>query len=415
MKRKVENNKYYQIGLTAFLVIAASLLFGCIIFKIKEVWSVLGTIIGLFTPFIVGFVFAYLLNPVVKFYKNKIFLKLMKKSKKSEVKKNKVANVLAVILACVLLVGLTVLLFSFIIPELLKSIEMIATNMPSYIMDIRNYLLEKLSYNAEIKKIILNNYDSINDFLNNTINSKLLPKVDKWLVALSNGVFGAVKVVFNTVMGFVISIYYLTGKDGFITGIKKIVYAIFPVKTANHILDNTRHTDKIFSNFLIGKLLDGFTVGFLTFLFLTIFGYRFALLIGVIVGITNMIPYFGPYIGTIPSALLILMESPTKCFIFILFIIAIQQVDSYIIEPYFCGTKTGLKSFWVLASILFFGNCFGFIGLILGVPVFALIYGYLDNKFMEKLDKKHLPTDNETYHKLDRINSETLKPTLKDE
>lgn len=165
--------------------------------------------------------------------------------------------------------------------------------------------------------------------------------------------------------------------------------------------------------FIVGKLLDGLTIGFITFVFLTIFGYKYALLIGVTVGLTNMIPYFGPYIGTIPSALIILMESPTKCLIFILFIIALQQLDSYLIEPKLCGSKTGLKSFWVLASILFFGNLFGIIGLLLGVPVFALLYGYLNNKCLNKLKEKNLPTDNSDYENLERINTQTNKVVSK--
>ena len=149
---------------------------------------------------------------------------------------------------------------------------------------------------------------------------------------------------------------------------------------------------------------------------MTIFGYPYSLLIGVIIGLTNMIPYFGPYIGTIPSALLILMDSPTKCLIFILFIIALQQVDSYLIEPKLCGSRTGLKSFWVLASILLFGNAFGIVGMLVAVPVFALVYGYFDNLVQNKLLDKKLPSDKESYDNLERINSESkrlVKKTLK--
>lgn len=409
MKKRIEENKYYQVGLTAFLVIAASILFYFFIFRLKDIWNLLGTIITLFTPFIIGFVFAYLLNPIVKFFKNRVFLKLFKKSKIEDKRKEKISNNLGILVTCLVAIGLIVLLFSFILPELLKSIETIAVNMPGYITEAKNYLLEKLNRSEELQSIILNNYEAINTYITNAINNTLLPKVDEWLVILSDGVFGAVKVVFNIFMGFVISVYYLSDKTNFISGIKKITYAIFPIKTANNIMDNTRHTNNIFGNFIIGKLLDGLTIGFITFIFLTIFGYPYALLIGVIIGITNMIPYFGPYIGTIPSALLILMDNPTKCLVFLLFIVALQQLDSYLIEPHFCGQRTGLKSFWVLASILFFGSVFGIVGMILGVPIFALIYGYLDNKCQDRLTKKDLPTDNKQYEKLDRINSETNK------
>lgn len=314
------------------------------------------------------------------------------------------------------MLGLIILLFSFILPELLKSIETIAVNMPGYITEVKNYLVGKLDDHKEIQKVVLNNYDAINNYLTTMLNTKLLPQVEKWLVVLSDGVFGAVKVIFNIVMGFVISIYYLLDKKSFVGGFKRMLYAILPTKTVNKILDNARHTDYIFGNFIIGKLLDGFSVGFITFIFLTIFGYPYSLLIGVIIGLTNMIPYFGPYIGTIPSALLILMDSPTKCLIFILFIIALQQVDSYLIEPRLCGSRTGLKSFWVLASILLFGNAFGIVGMLVAVPVFALIYGYFDNLIQNKLLDKKLPSDKGSYDDLERINSESkrlVKKTLK--
>ena len=200
---------------------------------------------------------------------------------------------------------------------------------------------------------------------------------------------------------------------------KKIIYSIFNVKTANRIIEYTRHTDDIFGNFLVGKLLDGLTIGVITFIFLSFLGFKeYAILIGVTVGITNMIPYFGPYIGTIPSALLILMDEVTggvkMCFVFIIFIIALQQIDSYVIEPKLCGSKTGLKSFWVLASILFFGNAFGIIGLLLGVPVFALIYGYIDERVASKLVEKDLPSNTSDYLDLDRINSKTNKKEVKE-
>jgi predicted PurR-regulated permease PerM len=411
MKEKVKENRYYQIGMTAFIVIACSIVFYFLLFKLKDIVNILGGFIAILTPFIVGFVFAYLLNPVVKFFYKKVFLKIFKKSDING--KYKLCNVLSILVTCLLFVGLLVLLFSFIIPEVLKSIELIAVNAPTYVTEIKNWLLKKLSHNDGLEKIILNNYDSINQYINTSINKNLLPKVDQGLSALSDGLLGAVKVAFNIAMGFVISIYYLSDKDNFKAGIKKITYAIFPIKTANNIMDSARHTNNIFGSFIVGKLLDGLTIGFITFVFLTIFGYKYALLIGVTVGLTNMIPYFGPYIGTIPSALIILMESPTKCLIFILFIIALQQLDSYLIEPKLCGSKTGLKSFWVLASILFFGNLFGIIGLLLGVPVFALLYGYLNNKCLNKLKEKNLPTDNSDYENLERINTQTNKVVSK--
>lgn len=401
MKEKIKENKYFQIGLSAFIVLAAGITFYFMIFKMKDIFEFIGTVISLFTPFIIGFVFAYLLNPIVNFFDKKVFDKLIKDNKK-------LSNVLSIVLTLFLFLGILILLFSFIIPELLKSIEQLAINLPAYFEDTKKYLLNSFS-SPELKTIIVNNYEAINNYLTNIINTSLLPQIDKWLLTLSNGVFGAVKVIFNIVMGFVISVYYLADKTNFIAGIKKVIYSIFNVKTANNIMENTRQANDIFGDFITGKLLDGLIVGTITFIFLTIFGYPYALLIGVLIGITNMIPYFGPYIGTIPSALLILMDNPSKCLVFILFIIGLQQIDSYVIEPRVCGSRTGLKSFWVLASILFFGNVFGIVGMILGVPIFAIIYRYLDNLFLTKLKKKNLPISSDEYLDTERINSRTNK------
>lgn len=402
MKEKIKENKYYQLGLTIFMVIGACILLTFIIFNIDKICKFLGTIVGLFSPFIIGFVFAYLLNPIVIFFKKNVFDKF--------VKKDKVANNLSLLTTCVIFLTLTIILFNSIIPALLKSIQSLVVNMPTYIKDIKDYLIAKTD-SSGLAEAINANYSTINESLNTMINN-FLPKLEDMITIVSNGLFGAVKVVFKVFMGFVISIYYLSDKDNFVAGTKKIIYSIFGVKVANHIMDNARHTNDIFGNFIVGKLLDGFTIGFITFIFLTILGFSdYALLIGVTVGLTNMIPYFGPYIGTIPSALLILMDEVhgggKMCIIFIIFIIALQQIDSYVIEPNLCGSKTGLKSFWVLASILFFGDAFGIIGLLLGVPVFALIYGYVHNLVTIRLEEKNLPSETKDYIDLERINSKT--------
>lgn len=404
MIAKIKNNKYYQIGLTAFLVILACLFSGYLIFNIDKIFGVVGNIISLLVPFIIGFVFAYLLNPIVDFFKEKVYVKFIKNKKT-------ISN-LSILTTCVIFIGLIAILFNSIIPALLSSVETLAKNIPSYVMDIKEYLIAKTD-SSEIANMINANYATINESINKML-SDLLPKVEDMIGILSTGIFGAIKVIFDLIMGFVISIYFLSDKDNFIAGIKKILFSIFSVKFVNKIIDYARHTNEIFNAFIIGKLLDALTIGFITTMFLTIAGFKeYALLIGVTVGLTNMIPYFGPYIGTIPSALLILMDEvsggPKMCLIFIIFIIALQQIDSYVIEPKLCGSKTGLKSFWVLASILFFGNAFGIIGLLLGVPVFALIYGFLDNKITERLEENELPYKTEDYVNLDRINSKTKK------
>lgn len=408
MFKELKENKYFHIGLTAFLVIVASIIVGFLVFKISDIWKLLVGLIKLLNPFIIGFVFAYLLNPVVKFFDKKLVSKWVKSGNK------KTINYLSILITTVLFIFIVVLLFSIIIPELLKSVEKLAVNAPKYIEEIKNYLLLKLG-DGELREVVLYNYETINNYINNVVNASLLPKIDGWLVSLSTGVVGVIKTLFNILIGFVIAIYFLADKDNFVGGFKKILYTIFPVKVTNRILENGRHTDSIFGGFIVGRLLDGLVIGVITFIFLAIFGYPYALLIAVLVGLTNTIPYFGPWFGAIPSVLLVLMDDPTKALIFALFLLVLQQIDGNVIGPKLCGSRIGLKSFWVLASILFFGGMFGVIGMLIGVPLFALIYGYLDNLITRSLKKRELPTKSEDYINLERINSKTNKVVEKEQ
>ena len=402
MFRDLKENKYFHIGLTAFLVIVASILVGFLLFKIGDIWKLIVGFVRLLNPFIIGFVFAYLLNPIVKFFDKKVVSKWVKSGDK------KTINYLSILITCVLFIFIVVLLFSIIIPELLKSVEKLAVNAPRYIEEIKNYLLVKLG-DGELREVILYNYEAINNYINNVVNVSLIPKIDGWLVSLSTGLIGVIKTVFNILLGFVIAIYFLADKDNFIGGFKKIIYTIFPIKVSNRIMENARHTDDIFGNFIVGRLLDGLVIGIITFVFLAVFGYPYALLIAVLVGITNTIPYFGPWFGGIPAVLLVLMDDPTKALIFGIFIVVLQQIDGNVIGPKLCGSRIGLKSFWVLASILFFGGLFGVIGMLIGVPLFALIYGYLDHQITLSLKRRELPTKNVDYLNLDRINCKTKK------
>ncbi|MDD2505583.1 MAG: AI-2E family transporter, partial [Bacilli bacterium] len=310
---------------------------------------------------------------------------------------------------CSFTIGLLILTFSFIIPELLNSIESLIMNMPGYLETTKNYLLGLLGNHSELNNIILNNYDAINTYFMNMLTGSLMPKIEEWIVIFSNGVFGAMKVLFNMIMGFVISIYFLYDKEVFKGQIKKGLYSLFSIRVANNLIDNARHTDQVFGNFIIGKILVTIVFCLLSFIFLALFGYPYALLISVIIGITNIIPYFGPYIGAVPSAFLVLLQAPEKFWPFIVFLVVIQQIDNYIVGPYLTGTKIGIKSFWVLFAIMIFGGLFGLLGMLIGVPIFALIYGYIRNKCNINLANKKLPTDTYKYQKLKRINSENNK------
>ena len=198
--KKLKDNKYFQIGIMALVVIASGIILGFVLFKIKDILSLIGKIIALFTPFIIGFIFAYLLNPIVKFFKKSVFSKFVKSDKKS--------NYLSILVTCILFIAVLSVLFGTIIPDLLKSVETLAVNLPNYFEEIKNYLLKKFT-SVESKNAVVNNYEAINTYINNLVNSSILPKVELWLTTLSNGVIGALRTVVNIVLGFVVSIYFL--------------------------------------------------------------------------------------------------------------------------------------------------------------------------------------------------------------
>ena len=401
------NKKYFTISIYTTVVI----LIGCIIFRFVTQWSTTSKLIsqlwGILFPFFMGFLIAYILNPVVSFFQRNVSARILKSKPDKQ-------RGLAILISYLVMVGCIIICLRFIIPQLYDSIRELSLMIP----DIYNSIMSMFEQYRE------NSTDIFPDQIADMIETKTLPK----LFELTNNLLTNIvpmlyeasmsfaKGLFNLFIAFIVSIYMTIDKFILKYAGKRIVLAIFNENFSYRVLRTLKDCHKIFSGFIIGKSIDSLIIGLLAFVAMTILKLPYTVLISVIIGITNMIPYFGPYIGTIPSALLILMDSPTKCLIFILFIIALQQVDSYLIEPRLCGSRTGLKSFWVLASILLFGNAFGIVGMLVAVPVFALIYGYFDNLIQNKLLDKKLPSDKGSYDDLERINSESkrlVKKTLK--
>jgi len=235
------------------------------------------------------------------------------------------------------------------------------------------------------------------------LESEFLPSVNIVASGFANGVISVLNVLYNLFIGIIVAIYILASKDTFSAQAKKVVYGIFKKEHADVVISYVRIADGMFSGFIVGKIVDSTIVGILCFAAMTIMGLPYALLISVIVGVTNIIPVFGPYIGLVPSALLILIVNPMQALYFVILIAVLQQIDGNIIGPAILGESTGLSAFWVLFSILLFGGLWGIVGMIIGVPLFAMNYRIVADFINWKLSAKQLSTLTDRYRNLKRI------------
>ena len=405
MKEKLEN-KYVAWGITIFSVFAALILLFFAILRWDYIVGFITTVVSILMPFIYGMVIAYLMNPVLKFFENKVFNSLLKKKVKKK-QRNKVARVLSICTATIIFWGLLISCISFLIPEMLKSLDTLVTNINTYLSNSKELLIDLFGGSESISKFIDDNYGRFTKFMNEWLNQGVVANI---MTLLGNSIFGTLKFLYNLIIGYIISIYILFDKEKFKAQCKKLLYTFFSNDRVNIILENTRYTDKVFGGFFAGNLVDSLIIGILCFIFMIIFKMPYPLIIAVIVGITNIIPYFGPFIGAIPSALLVLLVDPSKCIGFLIFIFILQQFDGNILGPKILGSKTGLSSFWVLFSLLIFGGLFGMVGMILGVPLFSILYSFVNGIIKRKLKDKKLPEDSKDYENLLYINEKTKKP-----
>ena len=253
--------------------------------------------------------------------------------------------------------------------------------------------VDDTALNAVLKTIVNEGTDMFQKWLR----TDLLNIVNEWMSTLTVGVINVFSELFDLLIGVIVSIYVLFSKETFMRQSKKAVYAFLSPHNANLILHFTQKSNEIFGGFIIGKLIDSVIIGVLCFVGLSLLKMPYTLLVSVIVGATNVIPFFGPYIGAIPSAILILLEDPVKGIYFIIFILILQQIDGNLIGPKILGNSTGLTAFWVVFAILLGGGLFGFVGMLLGVPTFAVIYYIIQMLVNNRLEKKELPIESDCY------------------
>ncbi len=392
------DNKYLYWGVTAFCVIAASLLFYFGIFRMGILLSGIGKFLDILMPIIYGAVIAYLLNPILKFYEKKLIYPFLEEKKiKLTRKKRKFVRYIGVFFALSIMLLIVYALISMVLPEIIKSIVSIINNFPRYVNSVTNWIEHMLENNPEINSLVIGMIDRYSIKAENYLTQDILPQLQNILKQFSSGIWEIITFLKNALIGIIVSIYILADKEEFKGKLKKVFYAILPKKKADHLLENLRFTDKTFGGFISGKLLDSLIIGILCYIGATILRLPYAVLVSVIVGVTNVIPFFGPYLGAVPSAFLILLVSPIKCLYFVIFIIVLQQFDGNILGPKILGDSTGLSSFMVIVAILVGGGLFGVFGMFVGVPVCAVIYAMFNRAIDRSLQRKDMPIDVDHY------------------
>lgn len=407
------DKKYLGWGITVFCVMACAIVFYMALNNIHLLKTLLSKLLKILSPFVWGLVLAYLLTPFMKGVEKNLFLPLSGRLTKN--KGRKLARGLSVLASEIFLLAVLTALVYLILPQLYSSLETIVLNSNTYLGNVMNWLGRIFEDFPELEKYAQQLLGNLNTGLMDWIKTTLLPGLGSLLTNVTTGVYYVLQALYNLVIGIIVSVYILANLEGFAASGKRLLYSIFNIRTADKIMEVLDFTNRTFMNFLSGKLLDSAIIGLICYICCVILRMPYALLISVIVGVTNIIPFFGPFIGAIPSAIIILMVSPMKCLIFIVFILILQQVDGNIIGPRILGSSVGINGFWVMFSIILGAGLFGFWGMLLGVPVFVVIYSSINSAIEKRLKKRDLPWEVTDYMDMEHIDPITHQPVKKNQ
>ncbi len=402
-----KNKNHIRWGLTAFLVILASLISYYIIFHLDKFKGILSNLILILMPVIDGMVIAYLLTPLLNYFERKLikpFFRLVPFKVSS--KHQRICSIVFTML--IVFFGFYVF-FAMVIPQISTSLMTIIEQFPTYVETLTYWISKILNDNPDVAVFITNIINNYSAEINNIFNTKVIPELNNVIKTISMSVFSILKEAWNLIIGLIISFYLLGSKENFAAQAKKMAYAFFSLESANRFISNMRFANKTFGGFFVGKIIDSIIIGIICFICTSIMGTPFCVLVSVIVGVTNIIPFFGPFLGAIPSIILILFIDPLQALYFLIFVLLLQQLDGNVIGPKILGSSTGLSSFWVIFAITLFGGLLGIFGMIIGVPIFAVIFASIKSIVETKLIIKELPAETSRYLRLLYINPDDMK------
>lgn len=415
MGKKNFNKNYISLGIVLTVSVCVCITF----YELLKQWRVFlaffAKLWSAMTPFTIGFVLAFLLSPIMGYIRRGIAYVISKNNSKYEYddiyRKSKVPSlVLTMLLFFAIVTGFLWL----VIPKIYISLKDLVNSTPQYLADAQAWIEKMFSTNEMLEGKLQNALSYIEDNVYSIFRDRIMPNLDTVALKVSSGVMVGIKAILNFFVGIIVTIYLLASKDVLKAQAKKLVYWIFSREKGNKILDGVAYANMVFGGFINGKIIDSIIIGILCFVFTSAVGMKYAVLMSVIVGVTNIIPFFGPFIGAVPGALLALMDDPIMLVVFVVWIIVLQQFDGNILGPLILGDSTGLSGIWVLLAILVAGDLFGVAGMILGVPVFACIYAFFAIQLRDGLRKKNLSSDTKDYIGLKGFDEKTGQPIYRD-
>lgn len=391
-------------GITVFLVAVAVMLTYSLLFRGQSIANGIRVINAAMMSIMYGVIIAYIMSPTLNFIEDKWLKPLYLKrgidtsapeNGRAQRQMRKISVAMTIAFLLLILYGLLMI----VIPQLINSIQSIIRNFPTYINNIYELSNKYFASNPDVNLYINDMVARYSDKINEVVNTTLMPGMSTIVQAVSKSFISVIRGIFNFLVGLIVSVYLLNSKEVFCGQGKKMAYAFFKENVANEIISECRFIHHTFIGFISGKILDSAIIGILCFIGTSIIGTPYPVLVSVVVGVTNVIPFFGPYIGAIIGSILVVMIDPIATIYFLIFVLILQQFDGNILGPKILGDSTGLSSFWVIFAIMFFGGIFGVVGWIIGVPLFAVLYALVARLTNHFLRKKELPS--ELYHYMD--------------
>ncbi len=402
--------KYMSIAVTAFLVIAASILFGFCLMNLGRILKFFGSVISAAGPIIYGIVIAYILKPIYNRMERWLEKKLLKRKRfqanpdKADSLSKAISSITVVLVLVLAVAGIV----SIIIPELYRSVVGLTTNLPYYADNAREWVHGLVKGNPKLNETVMKYFDNMTESASNYIND-LFPQISTIFETVTSGIGSMMGIIYNVGIGLVFAVYILNEKDQLTAQMRKIGYSIIKPEHAGWFREETDFADRIFSDYVFARFMDSLLIGVIYALIGSLLRLPYVGMTSIVIAVTNMIPFFGMYIGMVPCFIILFLVSPIDAVIFLVVDIIIMQVDANLISPKILGASTGLSGFWVLFALIFFGGLWGFFGMLIGVPLFAVLYHQIRSIVDGRLKKKNMSTELEEYIRDPVIKERTRK------